>query len=106
MTLTTHHLEFTVTALTPLELDDQAGASIRGAVVGGLWERFCANKAADLCRLPAHPGLPGGRADRAHAGCGRDRRRAAAAALCTAPPRRSRAPLRSRRSAVFRPGAD
>jgi hypothetical protein len=46
MTLTTHHLEFTATALTPLELDDQAGASIRGAVVGGLWERFCANKAA------------------------------------------------------------
>ena len=36
MTLTTHHLEFTATALTPLELDDQAGASIRGAVVGGL----------------------------------------------------------------------
>ena len=43
MTLTTHHLEFTATALTPLELDDQAGASIRGAVVGGLWERFCTN---------------------------------------------------------------
>jgi CRISPR-associated endoribonuclease Cas6 len=49
MTLTTHHLEFTATALTPLELDDQAGSSIRGAVVGGLWERFCANKAAPTC---------------------------------------------------------
>ena len=47
--LTTHHLEFTATALTPLELDDQAGASIRGAVVGGLWERFCANKVAPTC---------------------------------------------------------
>ena len=46
MTLTTHHLAFTATAVTPLELDDQAGASIRGAVVGGLWGRFCANKAA------------------------------------------------------------
>ena len=49
MTLTTHHLEFTATALTPLELDDQAGSAIRGAVVGGLWERFCANKAAPTC---------------------------------------------------------
>jgi hypothetical protein len=49
MTFTTHHLAFTATALTPLELDDQAGASIRGALVGGLWERFCANKAARTC---------------------------------------------------------
>src|SRR4051812_28382508 len=49
MTLTTHHLEFTATALTSLELDHQAGASIRGAVVGGLWERFCANKTAPTC---------------------------------------------------------
>ena len=46
MTLITHHLEFSATAVTPLELDDQAGESIRGAVLGGLWERFCANKAA------------------------------------------------------------
>ena len=36
MTLTTHHLTFAATAVTPLELDDQAGASIRGAVVGGI----------------------------------------------------------------------
>ena len=49
MTLTTHHLEFTATALSPVVLDDQAGAAIRGAVVGGLWERFCANKAAPTC---------------------------------------------------------
>jgi hypothetical protein len=49
MTLLTHHLEFTATAVTPLELDDQAGASIRGAVVGGLWDRFCVNKAAPTC---------------------------------------------------------
>jgi hypothetical protein len=47
--LTTHHLEFTATAVTPLELDDQAGAAIRGAIVGGLWERFCANKPAPSC---------------------------------------------------------
>jgi hypothetical protein len=49
MTLTTQHLEFSATAVTPLELDDQAGSSIRGAVVGGLLERFCANKAAPTC---------------------------------------------------------
>ena len=49
MTLTTHHLSFTATAVTPLELDDQAGASIRGALVGGLWDKFCANKAAPSC---------------------------------------------------------
>jgi len=28
MTLTTHHLEFSATAVTPLELDDQAGAAM------------------------------------------------------------------------------
>lgn len=49
MNLTTHHLEFAATAVTPLELDDQAGAAIRGAIVGGLWDRFCANKAARAC---------------------------------------------------------
>ncbi|MFN8505705.1 CRISPR system precrRNA processing endoribonuclease RAMP protein Cas6 [Kouleothrix sp.] len=49
MTLTTHHLEFTASATTPLELDDQAGGAIRGALVGGLWERFCANRAAPSC---------------------------------------------------------
>lgn len=47
--LTTHHLEFTATATTPLALDEQAGSQIRGAVMGALWERFCANKAAPTC---------------------------------------------------------
>ena len=49
MTLTTHHLAFSATAVTPLELDDQAGASVRGAIAGGLWDKFCANKAAPSC---------------------------------------------------------
>jgi hypothetical protein len=49
MTLTSLHLEFSATAATPLELDDQAGSSIRGAIVGSLWDRFCANKAAPAC---------------------------------------------------------
>lgn len=49
MTLTTHHLEFTAHAVTPLELDAQAGAQLRGAFVESLWDRFCANKAAPTC---------------------------------------------------------
>lgn len=49
MTFTTHHLVFDAVARSPLELDDQAGSSLRGALVGGLWERFCANKAAQRC---------------------------------------------------------
>jgi hypothetical protein len=56
MSLTTHHLEFTCRAVTPVELEEQPGSSVRGAVVGGLWERFCANKAALSC--PACPLVP------------------------------------------------
>src|SRR6266542_6937070 len=47
--LTTHHLECHATALTPLWRDDQAGACIRGVGVGGMWQRFCANKVAPTC---------------------------------------------------------
>lgn len=49
MTLTSHHLELSATATTPLALDDQAGSAIRGAVVGGLLEQFCTNKDAPSC---------------------------------------------------------
>jgi len=49
MTLTTHHLDIQATAVTPLELDDQAGSQVRGALVGALWSRFCANQAAPTC---------------------------------------------------------
>lgn len=49
MNLTTHHLRFTARATTALELDDQAGSAIRGAIVGALWGRFCANQAAPSC---------------------------------------------------------
>jgi hypothetical protein len=49
MTLTTHHLQFTATAQTPLALGEQSGSAVRGAVAGALWERFCANKAAPTC---------------------------------------------------------
>ena len=46
MTLTTHHLRFTASVTAPLELDQQSGAAIRGALTTSLWERFCTNKAA------------------------------------------------------------
>lgn len=49
MTLTTHHLSFTATALTPVALGEQSGSAVRGAIMGALWERFCANKAAPTC---------------------------------------------------------
>ena len=49
MTLTTHHLTITAEALTLLELDGQSGAALRGALANGLYDRFCANKAAPSC---------------------------------------------------------
>lgn len=47
--LNTHHLEFIAQAKTPLQLDEQPGSSLRGAFVGALWQRFCANKQAPSC---------------------------------------------------------
>lgn len=47
--LTTHHLTFTATALTPVALGEQSGSAVRGAVTGALWERFCTNKPAPNC---------------------------------------------------------
>lgn len=49
MTLTINHLQFTARTLTPLVLDAQSGAAVRGALTTGLWERFCTNKAAPTC---------------------------------------------------------
>ncbi|NCC35204.1 MAG: CRISPR system precrRNA processing endoribonuclease RAMP protein Cas6 [Chloroflexia bacterium] len=49
MTLTTHHLTFTATALTPVALGEQSGSAVRGALAGALWERFCANREAPTC---------------------------------------------------------
>jgi hypothetical protein len=49
MTLTTHHLAFTATALTPVALGEQSGSALRGAIAGALLGRFCANKAAPAC---------------------------------------------------------
>lgn len=49
MSLLTHHLQFTLSAVTPLELGDNAGAAVRGALVNALLDRFCANKDAPTC---------------------------------------------------------
>jgi hypothetical protein len=43
------HLLLTRTVATPVELDDNAGAAMRGANVNALLNRFCANKAAPTC---------------------------------------------------------
>lgn len=49
MTFSTHHLEFAVTAVTRFALEERPGSALRGALVGSLWDRFCANKAAPAC---------------------------------------------------------
>ncbi len=49
VTLITNHLQFTARTLTPLELEAQSGAAVRGALMNSLWERFCTNKAAPTC---------------------------------------------------------
>jgi len=49
MTLTTHHLQIELRATTPVQLDAQSGAAIRGALTTALWERFCTNRAAPTC---------------------------------------------------------
>lgn len=49
MTLTIHQLRFSAQAVTPLELDGQSGAALRGALTNSLWQRFCTNKAAPTC---------------------------------------------------------
>ncbi len=49
MTLLTHHLHITFNATSPLELDDNAGSAVRGAVVNALLNRFCTNQTALTC---------------------------------------------------------
>ncbi len=49
MNFTTHHLIFTAETITPLALDTQSGAAIRGAISNALWDRFCMNKPAPTC---------------------------------------------------------
>lgn len=45
----THHLEVAARVVTPLELDEQSGSALRGAMSNALWDGFCANKEAPTC---------------------------------------------------------
>ncbi len=57
--LTTTHLEFTVQAITPLELDEYSGAALRGNFFNAIWERFCTNQSAPTCAAcPLHETCP------------------------------------------------
>ncbi len=49
MNLTIHHLVFTVHVQTPVQLEQQSGSAIRGALFGMLWGRFCTNKDVPAC---------------------------------------------------------
>lgn len=46
-----HHLEVEAEVLTPLVLEEYAGAAVRGALFRALWGRFCTNKAAPACAV-------------------------------------------------------
>ncbi len=57
--LITTHLEFTVQAVTPLELDEFSGASLRGNFFNAVWRRFCTNKSSPSCAAcPIHEACP------------------------------------------------
>ena len=57
--LTTTHLTFTVQAVTPLQLDEFSGASLRGNFFNAVWRRFCTNKSSPSCAAcPIHDSCP------------------------------------------------
>lgn len=47
--LITHHFLFTTEVITPVELDEHSGSSLRGSFFDAVWRRFCNNKAALTC---------------------------------------------------------
>lgn len=57
--LITHHFLFTTEVITPLELDQHSGASLRGSLFDAVWRRFCNNKSAPTCAdCPLHSMCP------------------------------------------------
>jgi len=59
VSLAAHHLNVHVTALDRIELQEQMGASLRGAFFEALWGRFCMNKEATTCAdCPLMKGCP------------------------------------------------
>jgi hypothetical protein len=58
-TLVTHHFLFTALVVSPLELDEHSGSSLRGNLFEAVWQRFCTNKAARTCaECPLHQLCP------------------------------------------------
>ncbi len=49
MAFAIYPLLFTTEVVTPLELDDHSGASLRGSLFNAVWRRFCYNKSAPSC---------------------------------------------------------
>lgn len=47
--LITHHFLFTTEVITPVELDEHSGSSLRGSFFDAVWRRFCNNKVALTC---------------------------------------------------------
>lgn len=57
--LTIYHFRFHTEVLTPLELDEHSGSSLRGSFFEAIWKRFCTNKAAPSCAAcPLHITCP------------------------------------------------
>ncbi len=49
MAFTTHHLRFTVRAVSEVRLSEQPGKELRGALTTAIWRRFCVNPEAPTC---------------------------------------------------------
>lgn len=49
LAFTTHHLRFTVRAMTDVRLAEQPGKEVRGALTTAIWRRFCVNPEAPTC---------------------------------------------------------
>jgi hypothetical protein len=58
-TLTVYAFRFQAEVVTPLELDEYSGSSLRGSFFEAIWQRFCMNKAATACATcPLHTTCP------------------------------------------------
>jgi CRISPR-associated endoribonuclease Cas6 len=57
--LTIHHFRFLTEVVTPLELDEHSGSSLRGSFFEAIWKRFCTNRQAATCAAcPLHTTCP------------------------------------------------
>jgi hypothetical protein len=57
--LVIHHFRFHTEVVTPLELDEHSGSSLRGSFFEAIWKRFCTNRQAATCAVcPLHNTCP------------------------------------------------